>query len=168
MSILYPKIYKNKVTDITPELLASNNVQALILDVDNTLMDYDRNLISGLDEWKKQMDEAGIKMIIVSNSNKKDKVQQAADFLNISYVFFAVKPLKRGLKKAQKILNVPYANIAVVGDQIFTDVLGANRTKMVSILIEPIAQKDILITKIKRPVENMIKNRYFRKTNYKG
>ena len=51
-------------------------------------------------------------------------------------------------------------NIGVVGDQIFTDVLGGNRCKMFTILVEPIAEKDIWITLLKRPIENAIKNRY--------
>ena len=59
-------------------------------------------------------------------------------------------------------------NVAVVGDQIFTDVLGGNRCKMFTILIEPIAEKDIWLTKVKRPIEIFIKKKYFKKINKGG
>ena len=83
-----------------------------------------------------------------------------ADKLGIQFEFFAKKPLKSGFQKVQRKLNIPVENIGVVGDQIFTDVLGGNRCKMFSILVEPIAEKDIWITLLKRPIENAIKNRY--------
>ena len=65
-----------------------------------------------------------------------------------------------GLNKAKNIMGLKSEEVAVVGDQIFTDVLGANRCKMFSILVEPIKEKDILITIIKRPIENFIKSKY--------
>lgn len=63
------------------------------------------------------------------------------------------------------MLNLDYSEIAAVGDQIFTDILGANRCKMYSILVEPIEEKDIFITLLKRPIEKHIKNRYLKKQN---
>ena len=60
------------------------------------------------------------------------------------------------------MLSLQYNEIAVVGDQIFTDILGANRCKMYSILVEPIEEKDIFITLLKRPIEKYIKNRYLK------
>ena len=80
-----------------------------------------------------------------------------ADKLGTQYDYFAKKPLKMGFKKVQKILQEKPENIATVGDQIFTDVIGGNRCKMFTILVEPIAEKDILITRLKRPIENAIK-----------
>ena len=75
-------------------------------------------------------------------------------------MYFAKKPLKSGFKKAQEKLKEPSQNIAVVGDQIFTDIVGGNRCKMFTILVEPIAEKDIWITMVKRPLENAIKRKY--------
>ena len=71
-----------------------------------------------------------------------------------------MKPLKRGFKYVQKETNIKPENIAVVGDQIFTDVLGGNRSKMFTILVEPIDKKDFWYTKWKRPIENKIKKQY--------
>ena len=90
-----------------------------------------------------------------------------AEKLNLPYFNLATKPFKRGFKKAIKLLNEKEANIAAVGDQIFTDVIGANRCKLYSILVKPIAKKDLLVTKIKRPLENMIIKTYLRKQNKK-
>lgn len=90
-----------------------------------------------------------------------------ANLLEIDYFYFATKPLKRGFKKAQKQLQLEPSEIAVVGDQIFTDVIGANRSKMFSILVNPISQKDMWMTKIKRPIEEKIIQTYVKKQKKK-
>ena len=160
---LYPKLYCKKVTDIEVEFLQKNNIKALVLDVDNTLIDFERNLLEGLEEWHNKMKENNIKCMILSNSNKKDKVEKVANTFCIPYILFAKKPLKSGFLKAKKMLDLPEENIAVVGDQIFTDVMGANRCNMFSILVHPIAKKDYLVTRIKRPIENLIIKKYLEK-----
>jgi HAD superfamily phosphatase (TIGR01668 family) len=164
---IYPKLYLEKVTDITIEALKENNIKGLILDVDNTLIDIDRKMIDGLVEWKNNLEKNNIKFIILSNSNKKDKVETVAKNLNISYLGFAKKPFKSGFKKAAEKLNLENEKIGVVGDQIFTDVIGANRCNMFSILVKPISEKDLLITKWKRPLENKIIQKFLNKQNTK-
>ena len=165
--ILYPKAHFNNVKEISIEFLEKNNIKALILDVDNTLIDYDRNMPDGTVEWVEQLKHNGIKFYIVSNTNKKDKVEQVSQKLKIKYNYFAKKPLKIGFRKAQKLLNIESKNIAVIGDQIMTDILGANRCNMFSILVKPIKEKDILITKIKRPIEDLIIQKYQNKLKRK-
>ncbi|MBO5478675.1 MAG: YqeG family HAD IIIA-type phosphatase [Clostridia bacterium] len=157
---LYPKIYLNNVQEITYEMLEQNKIQGIILDVDNTLIDYYKNIPEGTKEWCTKLKEKGFKFCIASNSNKKEKVKMVAQKLDIPYIYFAKKPLKIGLKKARDIMGLESKNVAVVGDQIFTDVLGANRTGMFSILVEPIKEKDIFVTVVKRPIENYIKKKY--------
>lgn len=163
--IVYPNFYFKNVTEITIEFLKENNIDALILDVDNTLLDFDLKYVEGLEKWYKNISKNNIKCMIVSNSNKTKKVEMVAEFLNIPYIKFATKPLKRGFKKALKILDIPNKNVAAVGDQIFTDVIGANRMKMVSILVEPLAEKDIWMTRLKRPIENFVIKKYLKKIN---
>ena len=145
---IYPRLYCNNVLEVTPEILKENNIKALILDVDNTLLDFDLKIIDGLEDWGKTMKENEIKCIILSNSNKETKVKMVADLLGIEYIKFAMKPLKRGFKMAQKRLEIPNENIAAIGDQIFTDVIGANRSKMFSILVKPIAEKDLWMPRV--------------------
>ena len=161
--ILYPKTYFESVKEITINFLNINNIKALILDVDNTILDFDKNIPEGIDKWCEDLKKQGIKFCILSNSNHKEKVQMVAKKLDIPYFYFGTKPLKRGFKKVVKLLEEKEENIAAVGDQIFTDVIGANRCKIFSILVKPIGEKDILVTKIKRPIENFIIKKY-RKT----
>lgn len=160
--IFYPNDYLKSVTEISNEYLTRNNIKALILDVDNTLIDYNKNLSIEIENWAKELKKNAIKMMILSNSNKKEKVKQVAEKLGLDYIYFGMKPLKKGFKKAKQKLNIENENIAVVGDQIFTDVIGANRMNLYSILVEPIEEKDIFITLLKRPIENFIKQKYLK------
>ena len=161
--ILYPRLYLKSVTEITMDILRQNDIKGLILDVDNTIIDIDRNMDDKVKKWAFDLKEQGIKLCIVSNTNKHDKVKEAADKLEIPYFYFAKKPFKKGFMKAKELMNLDVKNIAAVGDQIMTDVIGANRCKMFSILVEPISEKDIFITKVKRPIEKLIINRYLSK-----
>ena len=163
---LYPKELLNSVEDITIELIKKNKLKALILDVDNTLIDYDKNLSEEKIKWAKSLKGQGVKLYILSNSNKKEKVEKVANELEIPYILFAKKPFKKGFLKIQKELNLKSEEIGVVGDQIFTDIVGGNRCKMFTILVEPSDKKDLLITAWKRPLEEMIKEKY-RKTKEK-
>ena len=161
--LLYPKFYCNNVRDIKYEFLLENNIKGIILDVDNTLIDYYRKFEDGTIEWVNELKNHGIKFCVVSNSNKTDKVKFVAETLDVPYFSFAKKPFKSGFLKAKNIMNLEAKNIAAVGDQIMTDVIGSNRCKMFSILVKPIAEKDIFVTKIKRPIENKIIEGYLKK-----
>ena len=160
--ILYPRFYCRSVIDINIEFLNQNNIKGLILDVDNTLIDTDKNFLDGVIEWHENIKKHGIKTIIVSNSNKTDKLDNVSKKLNIEYIKFAKKPLKSGFKKGLKKLELAPENVAAVGDQIFTDVIGANRCNIFSILVEPINEDDLWMTKWKRPIEKKIVNKYLK------
>lgn len=163
--ILYPKFYLKNVKDITMKFLKENNIKGLILDVDNTLIDKKKNLLEGSEIWCKELKDAGIKICILSNTANKEKAKEVAEKLQIPYIYFAKKPLKGGFKKAKKILEIEKnSEIAVVGDQIFTDVIGSNRVKMVSVLVKPISEDDLWYTKIKRPIEELIIKGYLKST----
>ena len=164
---LYPRELLNKVEEITIEFIQKNKLKALILDVDNTLIDYNKNLSEQKINWAKNLRGQGVKLYILSNSNKKEKVEKVATTLGIPYLLFAKKPSKTGFLKIQKELQLKPEQIGVVGDQIFTDVIGGNRCKMFTILVEPVDKKDILITAWKRPIEEIIKQKY-RKTKEKN
>ena len=160
---VYPSLYLDSVKNINPTLLKKNNIKGLILDVDNTLIDYYRNLVEGAEKWCEELKNEGIKCIILSNSNKKRKVEEVAEKLNIDYIMFAKKPLKSGFKRALSKLELKPEEVAVVGDQLFTDVIGAKRMNMFSILVKQVGEKDIFITKLKRPIENAIIKKYLDK-----
>ena len=158
--ILYPNAYFDRVEDITIQFLKENKIKVLILDVDNTLINYKKELSQEVINWVNDMKGQGIKLYILSNSNDKQKVEKLANTLGISYRYFAKKPLKSGFLKIQKELGIEPDKIGVVGDQIFTDIIGGNRCKMFTILVEPIDKKEFWYTAWKRPLENKIKNKY--------
>ena len=160
---LYPKLYLKNIKEITIEILNKNNIKGLILDIDNTLVDFDKKMLEGTEEWCNTLKSKGIKMCILSNTNKVHKVKQVAQILDLEYLYFAHKPNKKGFKQAQEILKLNAENIAVVGDQVFTDVLGGNRSKMFTILTKPIDERDIWITRLKRPFEKIVIKKYLKK-----
>ncbi len=154
---LYPNAYFNKIEQITIEFLQKNKIKALILDIDNTLIDYKQNLSENIVNWVKELRGQGIKFYLLSNTNKKEKVKKVANTLELPYFNFAKKPLKSGFLKTQRQLNENSENIGVVGDQIFTDIIGGNRCNMFTILVDPINKKDYWYTAWKRPIEDKIK-----------
>ncbi len=166
--ILYPKFYLKSVKEISIELLRNNNIKGLILDVDNTLIDVDRKLIQGAENWCEGLKNQGIKICILSNTSHEEKVKDVAEKLEIPYIHFAKKPFKRGFLRAKKLLEIEKdEQIGVVGDQLFTDIIGANRVKMVPILVQPVDKRDFWYTKIKRPIENIFIRRYIKNTEEK-
>lgn len=163
--MIYPKEYLDSVKEIKIDFLRQNHIQGLVLDVDNTLIDFERRIPDGVKEWIEEIKKQGIKCCILSNSNHVEKVSTVAKELDIPFLYFAKKPFKTGFNKAKELLGLEPENIAVVGDQIMTDVIGANRSKMFSILVKPINEKDYLLTKIKRPMERLIIKQYLKKKN---
>lgn len=159
---LYPNLYLTNIKEITLDLLEKNKIKGLILDVDNTLIDYDKELIEGAKQWCDNLKGNNIKICILSNTNKVKKVAKVAKILDLEYIYFAHKPSKKGFYKAQKLLGLNLNEIATVGDQVFTDVLGGNRVGMFTILTKPIDKRDIVITKLKRPFEKVVIKKYLK------
>ena len=157
--MIKPNVEFDIITDIGVDFLKENNIKGLILDVDNTLIDLSRNKIYGLDDWIDSIIKSGIKIAVVSNGRKKKQIDLLTKKHGLIYVFFALKPFKSGIKKAKKELNLCYNEIAEIGDQIFTDVLVSNRTKMFSILTKPVEMEKSFLQKFKRRVEDLYKAR---------
>ena len=157
--MIKPNVEFDIITDIGVDFLKENNIKGLILDVDNTLIDLSRNKIEGLDDWIDSIIKSGIKIAVVSNGRKKKQIELLTKKHELIYVFFALKPFKRGIKKAKKELNLCYNEIAEIGDQIFTDVWVSNRTKMFSILTKPVEMEKSFLQKFKRRIEDLYKAR---------
>lgn len=156
---LYPNGYFKKVEEITIQYLLKHKIKVLILDVDNTLIDYYENITEEVTTWAKNLKGQGMKLYILSNTNNKEKVEKVANKLEIPYKNFAMKPFKKGFLGIQKEIKEPPEKIAVVGDQLFTDIWGGNRCNMYTILVDPINPKDYWYTAWKRPIENKIKQK---------
>lgn len=157
--LIYPNAYLKNVQEITIEFLKKNKLKALILDVDNTLIDCYEKMSDDIIKWSQDLKGQGVKLYILSNTNKKDKVEKVAEKLEIPYKMFAKKPFKGGFLNIMEKLKIQPMNIGVVGDQIFTDIIGGNRCKMFTILVDPISEKDFWYTAWKRPIENKIKQK---------
>ena len=113
------------IVDLTPDILKENGIKGLLLDLDNTLTTHDNpRPADGVPEWITSMKQNGIKMMIVSN-NHYERVRPFAEKLGLEFVCEGKKPLPDGFNRAEKLMELPSENLAVVGDQIYTDVLGA-------------------------------------------
>ena len=157
MALRYPTRMLHSITDITPEFLSSLGITALLLDVDNTLSEHDsQSPYPGSLEWVLSMRENGIQMIILSN-NTRERVEPFAAKYKLPFLTFAMKPLPIGYLRAVHRLGIPHRNCAAVGDQVFTDIVGANLCRIKSILLEPILEETGRSFRIRRKLERPIR-----------
>ncbi len=165
--LLKPTALLNRVTDITPEMLKSMGVSALLLDVDNTLSTHHGTvLVEGLMEWIEKINNSGIELLILSNS-KNGRVKPFAEGLGLPFVSLGLKPLPFGFIKALRRLKIKKGKVALAGDQIFTDVLGARLMGIKVILLEPIKLEDGFSFKLRRKGEAKLKAYYNKKGWFK-
>lgn len=148
--ILYPDTYLTNVKEITVELLHKNNIKGLLLDVDNTLIDFELKILEGAKDWINNLKKNNFKLCILSNTNKIEKVKMVAKELDIPYINFAKKPFKKGFKRGAKLLNLQPNQVAVVGDQIMTDVLRWKQNGNVYNPYKAIRQKRYIYYKSKK------------------
>ena len=138
MPLFYPTVYRRRVTDITIEDLQALGVRGLLLDVDDTLTTYGSQYLSEeIEAWLRSMEEAGIALTVVSNSWEW-RVAPFAQKIGLRHISLSCKPSPIGFWRGVRRLGLKRRECAVVGDQIFTDILGANLGGVPSILLEPI------------------------------
>ncbi len=157
MALFYPTIYRRRITDVTVERLQALGVRGVLLDVDNTLTTHDNpHLETAVTAWLEAMREAGFALTVVSN-NSEERVRPFAQKIGLGYQAKAAKPLPCGYRRAAKKLGLSAKECVAIGDQIFTDILGANLAGMPCVLLEPIQpetkQKFIVF---KRRVERVL------------
>lgn len=158
MRLLRPTVFCSKVTCITVEMLKALEVDTIFLDVDNTIASYtSKEPAAGVMEWLKNLQNSGFRVYIVSN-NFKDRVSRISQKFGLPFISFAMKPLPIGFIKAKSITGSKGKRCLVVGDQVFTDVLGANLSGMKSVLTEPIEAEKSAGFKIRRHFEKYIRN----------
>ncbi len=151
-----PEIKLERVTDITPNILKKYNITALILDVDNTLSTHHGDILTdGLSEWLQLMKQNGIKLMVLSNS-KEARVKPFAEKINLPYISLGLKPLPMGYIRALKALGTKRRETAIVGDQIFTDVLGGRLVGVRTILLTPIKLETTWGFRFKRSIERIL------------
>ena len=136
----------NKLTDISTGFLTKNRISLLLLDLDNTIAPYGQTEPSAeLIAWVIRMRSFGITLRIVSNSKKTERVSAFANALYAPYIHRAKKPSPRKIRELLEQLEIKPANVALVGDQIYTDVLAANGAGVVSIVVKPIKFTNVFL-----------------------
>lgn len=162
LNILYPNEYLNSAYEIDYEKLYSEGYRGIIYDIDNTLVPHgfpadERSIV-----LFKRLHKIGFATIALSN-NKEPRVKMFCDAVDMPYIFKAGKPGKRGYQNAMTRMGTDISNTLFIGDQIFTDVYGANRAGIYSILVKPIHPKEEIQIVIKRVFERFVLYCYLRR-----
>lgn len=167
MEIYVPDSYKEKIFDVNFELLKSKGITHLLFDLDNTLLPFNKKECSN--EIKELIEKLknDFSVIIFSNSTKK-RVKRVADELAVSYVYLAFKPSP---KKFNELITKNHLNenqLAIIGDQIVTDIKGGNNVGITTILVNPLTKYDPIWTKIGRIREKRIIKKLRKKNLFSG
>jgi len=154
--ILKPKVYINSVYNIDLKKIKKiKKIKGIIVDLDNTLVAWGEKEVSQkVIDWVKEAKKLGLKICIVSNTNSK-RVAEFAKIFNIPYHSKYFKPFSIAFNNGLKILDTKKSETVVIGDQIFTDMWGGNKLKLLTILVVPIVKKDSIGTFLHRNLEKI-------------
>ena len=138
-----PAIITDELTDLTPEILNGRNIRLLMMDFDNTIVPYTTSTpTQKMADWLRNMLESDVLLCVVSNS-KNDRVKIFCEQYDLPCITHAGKPGTRGIKECLEQFEIPAEEAALVGDQIFTDTLGANSAGVTPILVRAIDNHNV-------------------------
>ncbi len=165
LKALIPDLYLPSLLHLDLQKLRVRDIKGIICDMDNTILSWEAERVDDpMAAWCKQARERGFEICLVSNGMKR-RVALVAEDLGLPYVARAVKPRLEPFHRALRILGLSSQEVAVIGDQIFTDVWGGNRMGMFTILVDPLSSKEMLNTRFVRFVEGFIRRRLTRENN---
>ena len=142
---LLPSLMADSLTDLTPQLLRERGVKLLMMDFDNTIVPYTTDVpTEKMKDWISMMQASDILLCVVSNS-KRDRVRQFCRKYDLPCITHARKPFSTGIRQCLEKFGLPAGQCALVGDQIYTDTLGANCAGVRSILIRAINNHNLLL-----------------------
>lgn len=151
-----PDIYQKSIYDIDYKKLKKIGIKCLVFDLDNTIAPIIlKKPNKKIKDFILMLKDMNFRVLIVSNSPKK-RVEPFKDILNVDCACFSFKPFKRKYQKILNIYKLKPNQIACIGDQLLTDIWGANRMDFLSILVNPIGTTDYALTKINRMIEPFI------------
>ncbi len=154
-----PDHYYTDVRAIDLDALRTEGVRALLLDIDNTVSPHhSAEVVPGMPEWLASLPRAGFGVRFVSNNWHADLGDRAAA-LGFPAVGKAKKPLPFAFRRAARELGVQVGECAVIGDQLFTDILGGNLAGAVTVLVDPLTSADMAHTRVLRRIERVIMRR---------
>lgn len=153
---LMPSQFFESIHHINLEELKQRKIRAVITDLDNTLVEWDRaQATPEVEAWFTRLRHAGLKVTVVSN-NHEERVQQFCDPLGVEFICAARKPMSQAFRRAVREMDVSIEETVVVGDQLFTDILGGNLLGFHTILVVPVASTDGILTRFNRQLERMV------------
>lgn len=155
ISLLFPYQIAQSVFEIDYNKLKQKGYKAVIFDIDNTLVHHGENSTPEIDDLFRQIQSTGLETLLLSN-NSEERILRFCQNIDTKYIQDADKPQTRGYWKAIEMLGVEKSEVVVIGDQIFTDILGANRCKMANILVHYLRYPDEKKIGIRRNVEKVI------------
>ncbi|MHB1125390.1 MAG: YqeG family HAD IIIA-type phosphatase [Bacillota bacterium] len=156
LALLMPDLYIKSLLDIPMEMLVEKGIRGLIIDLDNTITEWNGDhLRQEVVNWFNSLADYRITSCVVSN-NGRDRVARIADTLGIPSVPKAGKPRRRAFYQAMKVLGTQAHETAVIGDQVFTDVLGGNRLGLLTVLVVPVSRREFIGTRLVRQVERLV------------
>ena len=157
-----PRSYQKNVFEIKYDKLKASGIKLLIFDLDNTLSLIDESFPSL--EIKKLINRLSKDFkILVASNNKEERVKLFCQELNCDYIYSSLKPTKKITRFVKKKYNLKNEEVAIIGDQLVTDIFLGNRSGMYSILVDAKGEKDLKITSVNRFIETKIK----KKINFK-
>lgn len=157
---LKPDMFLNTIYELDTASLKAHGINAIIVDIDNTLVSWNtKEPDDKVYELVYRLGTEEFKICILSNGTRK-RVEEFNKCLKLPAVYKAIKPSKTAFIKAMKLMNSAPANTAVIGDQLFTDVLGGNRLGLFTVLVAPISEKEFIWTRIVRRLEKRILKKY--------
>lgn len=160
MSLLRPRDVIDQISDITPEFLAERFLHGLLLDLDNTLIPYGSyEERADVMRWAAGLRRTGQRLYLLSNARSK-RARFWVDKLGFEGVGMAGKPNPRAFHRALDALGLPARQVGMVGDQLFTDVLGGNLSGMHTILVRPLGGNALPHTRAARKLERAVLKRY--------
>lgn len=160
---LMPQYMLPDIFALTDDFLDQHQIRGIIFDIDNTLVGFRTVLPTPeVTELLEHLQHKGIKLAIVSNNSRK-RVRTFAQDLGIPFYFRSCKPLVFVLWHVRRRLGLPAKQIAMVGDQIYTDMLGGNCAGMITVLVDPIDHKETFLFRLKRKLEMPVIERRKRK-----
>lgn len=157
-----PTYVFDKIEEIPLELFEKENIKGIFLDIDNTILDRTKIIAPAVDSWIKEVQKKGIEICILSNAVSVEKVRKIMKKYNIRGLANAGKPRLKGYTMALNLVDLPKEQVVMIGDQIFTDVWGANKFGIKSIYLYPINKKEWIGSMIKRPFEKIILKKLYK------
>ncbi|MDO5345198.1 MAG: YqeG family HAD IIIA-type phosphatase [Lachnospiraceae bacterium] len=164
---LYPDDYLDSTYEIDFERLAEEGCRGLIFDIDNTLVPHGAPADERAIRLFEQLRRLGYQCCLLSN-NQLPRVEMFNQDIQVHFIENAHKPSVRNYKKAMELMHTNEKNTIFIGDQIFTDIYGANRAGIRTILVKPIHPKEEIQIVLKRYLERIVLFFYKRKKRKQG